>query len=462
MQKFDVFVLGGGPGGYVAAIRASQLGLKVGLVEKENLGGVCLNWGCIPTKALIKSAEVFSLVNNANLFGVSVKDVDIDILAVVKRSRKIAEKLSGGVKYLLQKNKVTTFKGIGSLFDSNTVKIESNGSTEKVFAENIIVATGARSKIVKGLEPDSDKIWTYKDALVPAEIPQKMLIVGAGVIGIEFAYFYRSLGTDVTVVDLENSILSSLDSEIRSIAKKDFERQGIKFILNSKVTNIKKTEKSVEVSVFSENSTKLIKVNKVLSAIGVVANIENLNLVECGVTVENGIIVVNEFCRSSVDNIFCIGDVVRGPWLAHKASHEGIVVAEKIAGKNPKALNDKLIPACIYSNPQISSIGLTECEAKKKYEEISVGKFPYSANGKALTEGKETGLIKTIFHKKTGEMLGAHMIGAEVTELIQGFSIGMNLETTEEELINTIYPHPTLSEMLGESVLNAFGKELHV
>ena len=462
MQKFDVFVLGGGPGGYVAAIRASQLGLKVGLVEKENLGGVCLNWGCIPTKALIKSAEVFSLVNNANLFGVSVKDVDIDILAVVKRSRKIAEKLSGGVKYLLQKNKVSTFKGFGSLFDSNTVKIESNGSTEKVFAENIIVATGARSKIVKGLEPDSDKIWTYKDALVPAEIPQKMLIVGAGVIGIEFAYFYRSLGTDVTVVDLENSILSSLDSEIRSIAKKEFERQGIKFILNSKVTNIKKTEKSVEVSVFSENSSKIIKVNKVLSAIGVVANIENLNLVECGVTVENGIIVVNEFCRSSVDNIFCIGDVVRGPWLAHKASHEGIVVAEKIAGKNPKALNDKLIPACIYSNPQISSIGLTECEAKKKYEEISVGKFPYSANGKALTEGKETGLIKTIFHKKTGELLGAHMIGAEVTELIQGFSIGMNLETTEEELINTIYPHPTLSEMLGESVLNAFGKELHV
>tara|TARA_B100000287_G_scaffold407718_1_gene433388 strand:+ start:2018 stop:3406 length:1389 start_codon:yes stop_codon:yes gene_type:complete len=462
MQKFDVFVLGGGPGGYVAAIRASQLGLKVGLVEKENLGGVCLNWGCIPTKALIKSAEVFSLVNNANLFGVSVKDVDIDILAVVKRSRKIAEKLSGGVKYLLQKNKVSTFKGFGSLFDTNTVKIESNGSTEKVFAENIIVATGARSKIVKGLEPDSDKIWTYKDALVPAEIPQKMLIVGAGVIGIEFAYFYRSLGTDVTVVDLENSILSSLDSEIRSIAKKEFERQGIKFILNSKVTNIKKTEKSVEVSVFSENSSKIIKVNKVLSAIGVVANIENLNLVECGVTVENGIIVVNEFCRSSVDNIFCIGDVVRGPWLAHKASHEGIVVAEKIAGKNPKALNDKLIPACIYSNPQISSIGLTECEAKKKYEEISVGKFPYSANGKALTEGKETGLIKTIFHKKTGELLGAHMIGAEVTELIQGFSIGMNLETTEEELINTIYPHPTLSEMLGESVLNAFGKELHV
>ncbi|MFL2806487.1 MAG: dihydrolipoyl dehydrogenase [Paracoccaceae bacterium] len=462
MQKFDVFVLGGGPGGYVAAIRASQLGLKVGLVEKENLGGVCLNWGCIPTKALIKSAEVFSLVNNANLFGVSVKDVDIDILAVVKRSRKIAEKLSGGVKYLLQKNKVSTFKGIGSLFNSNIVKIESNGSTEKVFAENIIVATGARSKIVKGLEPDSDKIWTYKDALVPAEIPQKMLIVGAGVIGIEFAYFYRSLGTDVTVVDLENSILSSLDSEIRSIAKKEFERQGIKFILNSKVTNIKKTEKSVEVSVFSENSTKIIRVNKVLSAIGVVANIENLNLEECGVTVENGIIVVNEFCRSSVDNIFCIGDVVRGPWLAHKASHEGIVVAEKIAGKNPKALNDKLIPACIYSNPQISSIGLTECEAKKKYEEISVGKFPYSANGKALTEGKETGLIKTIFHKKTGELLGAHMIGAEVTELIQGFSIGMNLETTEEELINTIYPHPTLSEMLGESVLNAFGKELHV
>ena len=462
MQKFDVFVLGGGPGGYVSAIRASQLGLKVGLVEKENLGGVCLNWGCIPTKALIKSAEVFSLVNNANLFGVSVKNVDIDILAVVKRSRKIAEKLSGGVKYLLQKNKVSTFKGFGSLFDSNTVKIESNGSTEKVFAENIIVATGARSKIIKGLEPDSDKIWTYKDALVPAEIPQKMLIVGAGVIGIEFAYFYRSLGTDVTVVDLENSILSSLDSEIRSIAKKEFERQGIKFILNSKVTNIKKTEKSVEVSVFSENSSKIIKVNKVLSAIGVVANIENLNLVECGVTVENGIIVVNEFCRSSVNNIFCIGDVVRGPWLAHKASHEGIVVAEKIAGKNPKALNDKLIPACIYSNPQISSIGLTECEAKKKYEEISVGKFPYSANGKALTEGKETGLIKTIFHKKTGEMLGAHMIGAEVTELIQGFSIGMNLETTEEELINTIYPHPTLSEMLGESVLNAFGKELHV
>ncbi len=334
MQKFDVFVLGGGPGGYVAAIRASQLGLKVGLVEKENLGGVCLNWGCIPTKALIKSAEVFSLVNNANLFGVSVKDVDIDILAVVKRSRKIAEKLSGGVKYLLQKNKVSTFKGIGSLFDSNTVKIESNGSTEKVFAENIIVATGARSKIVKGLEPDSDKIWTYKDALVPAEIPQKMLIVGAGVIGIEFAYFYRSLGTDVTVVDLENSILSSLDSEIRSIAKKEFERQGIKFILNSKVTNIKKTEKSVEVSVFSENSTKLIKVNKVLSAIGVVANIENLNLKECGVNVENDMIVVDEFCKSSVDNIFCIGDVVRGPWLAHKASHVEIAI-ENITYNNP-------------------------------------------------------------------------------------------------------------------------------
>ena len=462
MQKFDVLVLGGGPGGYVAAIRASQLGLKVGLVEKENLGGVCLNWGCIPTKALIKSAEVFSLVNNANLFGVSVKDVDIDILAVVKRSRKIAEKLSGGVKYLLQKNKVSTFKGFGSLFDINTVKIEHNGSTQKVFADNIIVATGARSKIIKGLEPDNDRIWTYKEALVPVEIPQKMLIVGAGVIGIEFAYFYNSLGVDVTVIDLENSILSSLDSEITSIAKEEFERQGIQFMLNSKVANIKKNKKSIEVSVVSENSTKMIKVNNLLSAVGVVANIENLNLKECGINVENDMIVVDEFCRSSVDNIFCIGDVVRGPWLAHKASHEGIIAAEKIAGKNPKALNDKLIPACVYSNPQLSGIGLRESEARAKYGEISVGKFPYSANGKALTEGKETGLIKTIFHKKTGELLGAHMIGAEVTELIQGFSIGMNLETTEEELINTIYPHPTLSEMLGESVLSAFGKELHV
>ena len=462
MQKFDVFVLGGGPGGYVAAIRASQLGLKVGLVEKENLGGVCLNWGCIPTKALIKSAEVFNLVNNANLFGVSVKKVDIDILAVVNRSRKIAEKLSGGVKYLLQKNKVNTFKGFGSFSDRNTINIKSNGSIEQVFADNIIVATGARSKIIKGLEPDGKAIWTYKDALVPAEIPQKMLIVGAGVIGVEFAYFYRSLGVDVTVIDLENRILSSLDSEITSIAKEEYERQGIKFILNSRVANVKKTEKSIEVSVISENSTEIIKVNKLLSAVGVVANIEDLNLKECGVNVENNMIVVDEFCRSSVDNIFCIGDVVRGPWLAHKASHEGIVVAEKISGKNPKALNDKLIPACIYSNPQISSIGLTEFEAKNKYGEISIGKFPYSANGKALTEGKETGLIKTIFHKKTGELLGAHMIGAEVTELIHGFSIGMNLETTEEELINTIYPHPTLSEMLGESVLNAFGKELHI
>ena len=462
MQKFDVFVLGGGPGGYVSAIRASQLGLKVGLVEKENLGGVCLNWGCIPTKALIKSAEVFSLVNNANLFGVSVKKVDIDILAVVNRSRKIAEKLSGGVKYLLQKNKVNTFKGFGSFSDRNTINIESNGSIEKVFADNVIVATGARSKIIKGLEPDSKAIWTYKDALVPTAIPQKMLIVGAGVIGIEFAYFYRSLGVDVTVIDLESRILSSLDSEITSIAKDEFERLGIKFILNSKVANVKKTGNSIEVSVISENSTKIIKVNKLLSAVGVVANIEDLNLKECGVNVENDMIVVDEFCKSSVDNIFGIGDVVRGPWLAHKASHEGIVVAEKIAGKNPKALNDKLIPACVYSNPQLSSIGLRESDAREKYGEISVGKFPYSANGKALTEGKETGLIKTIFHKKTGELLGAHMIGAEVTELIQGFSIGMNLETTEEELINTIYPHPTLSEMLGESVLSAFGKELHV
>ncbi len=462
MQDFDVFVLGGGPGGYVAAIRASQLGLSVGLVEKEHLGGVCLNWGCIPTKSLIKSASMLELLKNCDSFGLSAKDIRVDLQKVIKRSRNIAGRLSSGVKFLLKKNNVEIFNGFGSFLDKNTIEINSEGISKKISANNIVVATGARPKVLKGLEPDNKYIWTYRDALVAETIPKSILIVGGGAIGIEFAYFFNSLGSKVCVIDIEKNILSSIDFEISEYAHKQLKKQGIEFIFGSKVESVKRNLDQVFVTISNNSSEKNKTYDKILSAVGIEANIENLNLEKVGINLRNGLIGTDSFCRTNIENVFAIGDVTEGPWLAHKASHEGIIVAEKIAGKKSKVLDTSKIPACVYSNPQIASIGLGEKEAKEKYKDISIGKFPFSANGKALTEGEEMGFIKTIFDKKTGELIGAHMVGSEVTELIQGFSIGMSLEATEEELMSTIYPHPTLSEMVHESVLNAFNRSIHI
>ncbi len=462
MEKFDIFVIGGGPGGYVAAIRASQLGLKVGLVEKESLGGVCLNWGCIPTKALIKSAQVLELITKSKALGISVEKVGVDIDKIVQRSRAIAKKLASGVSYLLKKNNVKVYSGLGSLLDANTIQIEESNQKVTVYSTNIIIATGARSRVVKGIEPDGKNIWTYREALVPDEVPKKILIIGAGVVGIEFAYFYNAIGSEVTVLDLEDRILPSLDKEITDIAFKELTKKGIDFKLRSKVIDVVKLDNTNEVKILSKDTENKVKVDKILSAVGISANIEGLNLSKIGIHVENGVIKVDRFCATDVKNIYAIGDVVKGPWLAHKASHEGVMVAEKIANKNPKPIEDSRIPSCIYANPQIANIGITEIEAKAKFGEINVGKFPFSANGRALTEEENVGLIKTIFVKSTGELVGAHMVGAEVTELIHGFALGMTLETTEEELVNTIYPHPTLSEISLESVLSAFNREIHL
>ncbi len=462
MQEYDVFVIGGGPGGYVAAIRASQLGLKVGLVEKENLGGVCLNWGCIPTKSLLKSASVFQLLKNCESFGVSAKDINVDFQKVINRSRNIAGKLSSGVEFLLKKNKVDIFNGAGSFLDKSTIQIKTEVGSKKISSKNIIVSTGAKPRVLEGLEPDHRNIWTYRDALVADSIPKSILIVGAGVIGIEFAYFFNSLGSKVSVIDIEENILSTADFEISDYAYRQLKNQGIEFIFASKVEKIIKKGDQVSVTILNNNLKKTNNYHKILSAVGIDANIDGLNLEKVGIDLKGSLIKVDSFCRTNIEGVFAIGDVTEGPWLAHKASHEGILVAEKIAGKKPKALDVNKIPACVYSNPQIASIGLGEKEAKNKYKDISIGKFPFSANGKALTEGEEVGFIKTIFVKNTGELVGAHMVGSEVTELIHGFSIGMSLESTEEELMNTIYPHPTLSEMIHESVLNAFDRALHI
>ena len=459
MEEYDVAILGGGPGGYVAAIRASQLGKKTVVIEKEHMGGICLNWGCIPTKALLRSAEILHLAQHAADFGVEISGVKFDIKKMVERSRSVSKQLSSGISSLMKKNKVTVIEGAGKLAGNGVVEI-STGT--KIKAKNIIIATGARAKSIPGYEPDGKIVWTYKEAMVPDHTPKSLIIVGSGAIGIEFASFYRTLGVDVTVVEVQDRILPVEDAEISALAQKSFEKHGIKFLIGAKLGKLTKHKDSAELEVENAGKKHTLKADRIIMAVGIVANTENIGLEKTKIKLDRGHIITNKFCATDEPGIYAIGDVAGAPWLAHKASHEGVIAAEYIAGKKPHPIERSNIPGCVYSHPQIASVGMTEAAAKAAGKDVKVGKFPFMANGKAIALGETDGLIKTIFDAKTGELLGAHMIGAEVTEMIQGFVIAKNLETTEEDLMHTIFAHPTLSEMMHESVLSAYGKTIHM
>ncbi|MGB8843347.1 MAG: dihydrolipoyl dehydrogenase [Aliidongia sp.] len=465
--SFDLIVIGGGPGGYVAAIRAAQLKLKVALVEREHLGGICLNWGCIPTKALLRSSEINHLLHNLDAYGFSAKDITFDLGKIVKRSRGIAGQLAAGVKHLLKKNKVTVFDGAGRLDGvaggARKVKIEKDGKpVADLTAKNVILATGARARIVPGLEPDGKLIWSYKEAMVPAAMPKSLLVVGSGAIGIEFASFYRNLGAEVTVVEMLDRILPVEDEEISAFARKSFEKQGMRIITSATVKDAKRGADSVTVTIAGKDKTESVTVDRVISAIGIVGNVEGLGLEGTKIKIDRTHVVIDQYCFTGEPGVFAIGDLAGPPWLAHKASHEGVLCVEQIAGvKGVHPLDIDNIPGCTYCQPQIASVGLTEAKAKAAGHEIKIGHFPYIGNGKAIALGETEGFIKTVFDAKTGALLGAHMIGAEVTELIQGYVVGKTLETTEAELMATIFPHPTLSEMMHESVLDAYGRAIH-
>lgn len=462
-KNFDIVIIGGGPGGYVAAIRAAQLGMKVAVVEAQHLGGICLNWGCIPTKALLRSSEIYHQLHNLDEFGLSAKDISFDLDKIVKRSRGIAGQLSGGIKHLLKKNKVTVFDGWGKLQGGGKVAVEKdNKLIETLSAKHIIVATGARARVLPGIEPDKKMVWTYKEAMVPEEMPKSLLVIGSGAIGIEFASFYRSMGAEVTVVEVMDRVLPVEDAEISALAHKAFKKQGMKILTNAKVLKLDKSKTNVKVSVETAKGKQEITVDVVISAVGIVANTENIGLEKTKIKLDRGHIITNEWLETDEKGVYAIGDVTGAPWLAHKASHEGIICIEKIAGqKGVHPLNKSNIPGCTYCHPQVASVGMTEQAAKDQGYKIKVGRFPFIGNGKAVALGEPDGLVKTIFDDKTGELLGAHMIGAEVTEMIQGYVVGKTLETTEEELMHTIFPHPTLSEMMHESVLDAYGKAIH-
>jgi len=461
--KFDVIVLGSGPGGYVTAIRAAQLGLRTALIERENLGGICLNWGCIPTKALLRSAEMYRNIKHASEFGLKVKGLQFDIKKMVKRSREVSKQLSQGVGYLLKKNDVGVIFGHGKLAGKGKIVVENQKDPpQELEAKHIILATGARARSFPGLEPDGKLIWNYKDAMVPNVMPGSILVVGSGAIGIEFASFYNTLGVDVTVIEVQPRILPVEDEEISALAQSAFEKEGMKIFTSAKIVSAKKSGKKVQASVEIAGKTSTISVDRIITAVGITGNFEQLGLENTKVKVADTHVVVNEWCETEEPGVYAIGDLVGPPWLAHKASHEGVVCIEKIAGgKNLKPLNPRMIPGCTYCYPQIASIGLTESAAIEKGFEVKVGKFSFIGNGKAIALGEPEGLIKTVFEANTGELLGAHMIGAEVTELIQGYAVGMSVETTEVELMDTVFPHPTLSEMMHESVLDAYGKAIH-
>ncbi|MBA4492535.1 dihydrolipoyl dehydrogenase [Paracoccus sp. S1E-3] len=461
-QNFDVIVVGAGPGGYVAAIRAAQLGLKVACVEREHLGGICLNWGCIPTKALLRSAEVFHLMHRAKDFGLTVEKAGYDLDAVVDRSRGVAKQLSGGVGHLLKKNKVTVIMGDAVITAPGKVSVKTDKGTEELTAKSIILATGARARNLPGLEADGKRVWNYKHALKPPHMPKKLLVIGSGAIGIEFASFFNTLGADTTVVEVMDRVLPVEDAEISALAKKQFEKQGMKIMEKATVKSLDRKADKVIAEIETGGKTEKMEFDTVISAVGIVGNVEDLGLEKLGVKVDRTHVVTDEFCRTGVEGLYAIGDVAGAPWLAHKASHEGVMVAELIAGQHPHPIKPNSIPGCTYCNPQVASVGLTEAKAKEAGYEVKVGRFPFIGNGKAIALGEPEGLIKTVFDAKTGELLGAHMIGAEVTELIQGYVIGKTLETTEAELMETVFAHPTLSEMMHESVLAAYGRAIHI
>ncbi|GLR95722.1 MULTISPECIES: dihydrolipoyl dehydrogenase [Bradyrhizobium] len=469
--SFDVIIIGSGPGGYVAAIRAAQLGLKTAIVEKSYLGGICLNWGCIPTKALLRSAEIYHYMQHAKDYGLSADNISYDPKAVVQRSRGVSKRLNDGVGFLMKKNKVSVIWGAATIDAPGKITVKKSdveapkgtlgeGSYQ---AKHIIVATGARPRVLPGLEPDKKLVWTYFEAMVPERMPKSLLVVGSGAIGIEFASFFHTMGSDVTVVEVLPQILPVEDAEIAGLARKRLEKQGIKIMTSTKVTKLEKKADRV-VATIDDGKGKPVatEFERVISAVGVVGNIENLGLEKVGVKTDRGIIVVDGHGKTNIPGIYAIGDVAGPPMLAHKAEHEGVICVEAIKGLNPHPMDKNLIPGCTYCQPQVASVGFTEAKAKESGREIRVGRFPFVGNGKAIALGEDQGLVKVIFDKKTGQLLGAHMVGAEVTELIQGYVVAMNLETTEEELMHTVFPHPTLSEMMKEAVLDAYGRVLNI
>jgi dihydrolipoamide dehydrogenase len=464
--SFDVIVIGAGPGGYVAAIRAAQLGLKAAVVEREHLGGICLNWGCIPTKALLRSSEVFHLMHRAKEFGLKAEGIDYDLDAVVKRSRGVAKQLNSGVGHLLKKNKVTVVMGEASIPAKGKISVKTGKGTQDLTAKHIIVATGARARELPGLEADGDLVWTYKHALVPPRMPKRLLVIGSGAIGIEFASFYNTLGAETTVVEVLDRILPVEDAEISAFAKKAFAGQGMKLMEKAMVKKLDRGPNKSgggKVTAHIETGGKVEKhdFDTVISAVGIVGNTEGLGLEGLGVKIDRTHVVTDAYCRTGVEGLYAIGDIAGAPWLAHKASHEGVMVAEMIAGREVHAVKPESIAGCTYCHPQVASVGMTEAKAKETGRKIKVGRFPFMGNGKAIALGESDGMMKVIFDEASGELLGAHMIGAEVTELIQGYVVGRQLETTEEDLMHTVFPHPTLSEMMHEAVLDAYGRAIH-
>ncbi len=482
-DTYDILIIGGGPGGYVAAIRAAQLGFKTAVVEREHLGGICLNWGCIPTKALLRSAEIFHYAENATAYGLKIAKPDFDMEAVVKRSRGVSAQLNGGVGYLMKKNKIDviwgeakiTKAGKGGPVEVSVGKMKKpvvepqNPVPKGVLgegsykAQHVIVATGARPRVLPGIEPDGDRIWTYFEAMKPKAMPKSLIVMGSGAIGIEFASFYRTMGADVTVVELLPQIMPVEDAEIAAVARKQFEKQGLKILTDAKVAKVEKGGDGVSVTVETKDGkSQVLKAERLISAVGVQGNTEGLGLEDVGVAIERGIVKIDGYGKTNVEGVYAIGDVAGPPMLAHKAEHEGTICVEKIKGLDVHPMKKTEIPGCTYCQPQVASVGLTEAKAKEAGHAVKVGRFNFKGNGKAIALGEPEGLVKTVFDAKTGELLGAHMVGAEVTELIQGFVIAMGLETTEEELMHTVFPHPTLSEMMHESVLDAYGRVIHM
>ncbi|WP_075998000.1 dihydrolipoyl dehydrogenase [Salaquimonas pukyongi] len=478
-DSYDVIIIGSGPGGYVTAIRSAQLGFKTAIVEREHLGGICLNWGCIPTKALLRSAEIKHYADHIKNYGLKLEGtVTADVKAVVERSRGVSARLNGGVGFLMKKNKIDVIWGEAKLAGKGKIKVSKSSKKPmepqhpapkgtlgegEYSAKHIILATGARPRALPGIEPDGKLIWTYFEAMVPPELPKKLLVMGSGAIGIEFASFYNAMGCDVTVIELMPTIMPVEDAEISTLARKQLEKAGLKIHTDAKVSKVEKGSNSVKATVeVKGGKTEIMEADRLISAVGVQGNIENLGLEDLGIKTDRGCVVIDDYCRTNVDGIYAIGDVAGPPMLAHKAEHEGVVCVEKIAGvPGVHAMDKNKIPGCTYCHPQVASVGLTEARAKEAGRDIRVGRFSFGANGKAIALGEDQGMIKTIFDKKTGELIGAHMVGAEVTELIQGFVVAMGLETTEEELMHTIFPHPTLSEMMKESVLDAYGRVLN-
>lgn len=461
-KSFDMIVIGAGPGGYVAAIRGAQLGLKVAIVEREHMGGICLNWGCIPTKALLRSSEVFHLMNHAKDYGLSAENISYDLDAVVKRSRGVAKQLNSGIGHLMKKNKVTTFMGEASLPAKGQVSVKTDKGTEALTSKHIVVATGARARELPGLEADGDLVWTYKHALQPVRMPKKLLVIGSGAIGIEFASFYNTLGADTTVVEVMDRVLPVEDAEISAFAKKAFVKQGMTIMEKAMVKQLDRGKGKVTAHIEVGGKVEKQEFDTVISAVGIVGNVEGLGLEGLGIRIDRTHVVTDEYCRTAAEGVYAIGDIAGAPWLAHKASHEGVMIAELIAGQKPHPVKPDSIAGCTYCHPQVASVGLSEAKAKEAGYDIKVGRFPFMGNGKAIALGEPEGLVKTVFDAKTGELLGAHMVGAEVTEMIQGYVVGRTLETTEAELMETVFPHPTLSEMMHESVLDAFDRAIHI